>query len=57
MTNQEKAYISYQKYLLSLQHKLTRYRIAGLKPPEYLLERFEQTKRRLRIFSKAREKQ
>ena len=57
MTNQEKAYISLQKYLLSLQHKLTRYSIAGLKPPEYLLERFEQTKRRLRIFSKAREKQ
>jgi len=56
MTNQEKAYISLQKYFLSLQHKLTRYKIAGLNPPEYLLERFEHTKRRLRIFSKAREK-
>ena len=57
MTNQEKAYIGLHKYFLSLQHKLARYGIAGVKPPEYLLERFEQTKRRLRIFSKAREKQ
>jgi hypothetical protein len=56
MTEQEKAYIILNKYFLSLQHKLTRYKIAGLNPPEYLLERFEHAKRRLRIFSKARNK-
>ena len=57
MTDQEKAYIKLNKYFLALQTKLTRYKIDGLKPPDYLLERFEQTKRRLQIFSKAREKQ
>ena len=57
MTDQEKAYIKLNKYFLVLQTKLTQYKIAGLKPPDYLLERFKQTKRRLQIFSKAREKQ
>ena len=54
MTEQEKAYISLNKYFLALQHKLTKYKMAGHFPPEYLLKRFEDTKRRLRIFSKAR---
>jgi hypothetical protein len=53
MTDKEKTYISLNKYFLALQHKLTRYKMAGLYPPEYLLKSFEDTKRRLRIFSKA----
>jgi hypothetical protein len=56
MTDKEKAYISLNKYFLSLQHKLTKYEMTGLNPPEYLLKSFEDTKRRLRIFSKAFEK-
>ena len=56
MTDQEKAYISLQKYFFALQHKLEKYKMAGANPPEYLLQKFEQTKRRLHIFSKAREK-
>ena len=56
MTEQEKAYIILNKYFLALQHKMTKYKKAGLYPPEYLFKRFEDAKRRLRIFSKAREK-
>lgn len=56
MTEQEKAYISLNKYFLALQHKMTKYKMAGLYPPEYLLKGIEDTKRRLRIFSKARNK-
>lgn len=56
MTEQEKAYISLNKYFLALQHKMTKYKMAGLHPPDYLQQRFEDAKRRLRIFSKAREK-
>jgi hypothetical protein len=57
MTDQKKAYVVLNKYFLVLQNKITRYKIARLKPPEYLLERFEHTKRRLRILSKALNKQ
>jgi hypothetical protein len=56
MTNQEKAYISLQKHVLSLQHQLIKYKIARIDPPDYLLKKFEVAKRRLRIFSKVREK-
>jgi len=56
MTEQEKAYISLNKYFLALQHKMTKYKLAGLYPPEYLLKGIEDTKRRLLIFSKARDK-
>ena len=54
MTDQEKAYFSLRKYFVSLQHKLTRYKIAGLDPPDYLKEKFEDTKRKIQIFDKAR---
>ena len=57
MTEQEKAFYVLQKYFLAIQHKLAKYKSAGVAPPEYLLEKFEETKRRLHIFSKAREKQ
>ena len=53
MTDQQKAFISLQKYFFALQLKLEKYKMAGHKPPEYLLQKFEQTKRRLHIFSKA----
>jgi hypothetical protein len=56
MTDQEKAIVSLNKYFLFLQHKLTKYEMTRLDPPEYLLKKFEDTKRKLRIFSKAREK-
>jgi len=56
MTAQEKAFYDLQKYFLSIQHKLEKYKMTGVYPPEYLLKKFEQTKRRLHIFSKALEK-
>jgi hypothetical protein len=56
MTNQEKAYVKLNKYFLAIQTKLTRYKMAGQSPPDYLLQHFEDTKRKLRIFSKAFEK-
>ena len=55
MTEQEKAYMSLNKYFLSLQHKLTKFKMAGMEPPEYLLQNFEDAKRKMRIFSKALE--
>jgi len=56
MTNQEKAYISLNKYFSALQLKIKRYLMAGQYPPDYLQQNFEDTKRKLRIFSKARNK-
>jgi hypothetical protein len=56
MTGQEKALFSLQKYFLALQHKLEKYKLAGINPPDFLLQNFEQAKRRLHIFSKARDK-
>ena len=53
MTDQEKAYVIQNKYFLALQNKIARYKIAGLNPPDYLQQRFEVAKRRLRILSKA----
>ena len=54
MAEQEKAFINLQKYFLSLQHKLTKHKMNGLNPPDHLLIKIEDAKRRLRIFSKAR---
>jgi hypothetical protein len=54
MTDQEKTFISLQKYFFAVQNKLEKYKMAGINPPEYLLQKFEQTKRRLHIFSKTR---
>jgi hypothetical protein len=56
MTEQEKAFYSLQKYFLALKFKLEKYKLAGSNPPEYLLQKFEQTKRRLHVFSKAHQK-
>jgi len=56
MTEQEKAYYGLQQYFLALQYKLTLYEMEKLNPPEYLLKNFEDTKRKLHIFSKAYEK-
>jgi len=56
MTAQEKAYYDLQKYFLSLRHKLEKYKMTGISPPEYLLQKFEETKRRLHIFAKAHKK-
>jgi hypothetical protein len=55
MTEQEKAHYSLQRYFLALQYKLALYEMEGLNPPEYLLKNFEDTKRKLHIFSKASE--
>jgi hypothetical protein len=56
MTEQEKAFHGLQKYFFEVQDKLEKYKRAGTNPPEYLLQKFEQTKRRLHIFSKAFQK-
>ena len=53
---QEKAFFELQKVFLAIQHKLEKYKMAGSNPPEYLLQRFEQAKRNLHIFSKALER-
>ena len=55
MNEQEKAYIHLNRYFLSLQHKLEKYRMSGMEPPEYLLQHFEDAKRKLRISSMALE--
>jgi hypothetical protein len=54
MTAQEKAFDSLQKSFLVLQDELAEYEKAGIDPPKHFLQLFEQTKRRLHIFSKAR---
>ncbi len=41
----------------SERNYLEKYKMTGLNPPDYLLQEFEDTKRKLRIFSKARDKQ
>jgi len=56
MTAQEKAFYDLQKYFLSLQHKLEKCKMTGTNPPDSLLKKMEQTKRRLHVFSKACEK-
>ena len=56
MIEKEKTFYDLQKYFLFLQHKLEKYKMTGIKPPEHLLQKFEQTKRRLHIFSKALER-
>jgi hypothetical protein len=56
MTDQEKNFISLQKFFFALQDKMEKYKMAGRRPPAYLLQKFEQTKRELHFFSKAYEK-
>jgi hypothetical protein len=52
MNDREKAFIDFQKKYLFLQHKLARYEMNGVSPPDYLLKKIKKTKRRLRIFRK-----
>jgi hypothetical protein len=56
MTDQEKAFHSLQKSFFELESELAQYKRAGINPPKHLLQLFEQTKRRLHIFSKACER-
>ena len=56
MTDQQKAFVSLQKLFFELQNELKKYKMVGHNPPDCLLQKFEQTKRRLHIFSKARER-
>ena len=56
MTEKEKAFHILQKSFLGLQDELAEYEIAGIDPPKHLLQKFEQTRRRLHIFSKALQK-
>ena len=57
MNDTEKAFIDLKKKYLFLQHKLARYEMGGVSPPEYLLKKIEKTKRRLQIFHKTRNSQ
>jgi hypothetical protein len=57
MNDTEKAFIDLNKKYLFLQHKLARYEMNGVFPPEYLLKKIEKTKRRLQIFRKTRNSQ
>jgi hypothetical protein len=54
MRDTEKAFIDLHKKYLFLRYKLALYEINGASPPEFLLKKLEKTKRRLRIFRKAR---
>jgi hypothetical protein len=56
MTDQEKTYFSLNEYFLSLQHKLTKYKMSENKPPEYLLKEFANVERLVRLISSAPEK-
>ena len=57
MNDTEKAFIDLHKKYLFLQHKLERYEMNGVFPPEYLFKKIEKTKRRLQIFCKTRNSQ
>ena len=45
--------IALHKYFLLLQHKLVKYEMDGIDPPEHLLMEIDDTNRRLWIFRKA----
>ena len=52
MVDEEKTYISLKKYFLFLNYKLAKYEMKGINPPEHLLKKIEDTKRKLQIFDK-----
>ncbi|NIU88207.1 MAG: hypothetical protein GWN56_13340 [Nitrosopumilaceae archaeon] len=54
MDDNEKAFIDLHKYFLFLQHKLAKYEMDGITPPEHFLKKIDDTNRKLRIFRKAR---
>ena len=53
MTDQEKAYISLRKYYLAMQHKLTKFKLGGKNPPDYLQKNLQDLKRKLHLFEKS----
>ena len=50
MNDTEKAFIDLHGKYLFLQHKLARYKMDGITPPEHLLKKIDDTNRKLRIF-------
>ena len=52
MTDQEKTFFNAQKYFLALKDKVTKYKMAGMKPPDYLLENLFNAKTYLDKISK-----
>ena len=55
MTDQEKQFYSVQKYFLSLQDKMAKFKACGQNPPEYLLKNYEDAKREMNYLAEALE--
>ena len=55
MTDQKKLFFAVQSYYFALQDSLKKYKMAGINPPEYLLENFKDAKRQLEIVSESLE--
>jgi hypothetical protein len=55
MTDREKALIDLHKHFLLLNYKISKYEMAKLTPPEYLLKKIKEVGRQIRIVSKALE--
>jgi hypothetical protein len=55
MTDREKKLIDLHKYFLSLNYKISKYEMAKVKPPAYLLKKFKEVERQIRVVSKALE--
>jgi len=53
MNDREKKMIALHKLFLNLSYKIEKYKIVGVNPPEYLLEKFKIAERYLRLISKA----
>ena len=52
MNEKEKQFFAVQKYFLSLKEKATKYKMAGMVPPDYLLKNLFDAKRYLDKISK-----
>lgn len=52
MTEQEKIILGAKKYFWSLQDKVTKYKMTGMMPPDYLLKNLFDAKRYLDEISK-----
>lgn len=55
MTDQEKQFYAVQKYFLSLQEKVKKFKMSRQKPPEYLLKNYEDAEREMNYLSEALE--
>jgi hypothetical protein len=55
MTDREKALIDLHKQFLYLGYKISEYEMAKVTPPEYLLKKFKEVERQMRVVSKALE--